>query len=133
MIALFLRHVQRLYHFSKIQLSTANLIRIWFFCPLKLQKGCGLDSRIYGILGKDFFLFTVFILPPVAVSTRSARLPPPTNPSQQPRHCTQHKKFSNVSILCFRLLLRNKQKFHDVTICYYEANNMKIYEAASTW
>jgi len=28
---LFLRHVQRRYHFSKIQLSTLNLIRIWFF------------------------------------------------------------------------------------------------------
>jgi hypothetical protein len=27
-IVLFLQHVQRLYHFSKIQLSTANLIRI---------------------------------------------------------------------------------------------------------
>jgi len=36
------------YHFSKIQLTTANLIHIWFFSPLKLYKGCGLDSRIYG-------------------------------------------------------------------------------------
>jgi hypothetical protein len=35
-IVLFLRHVQRLYHFSKIQLSTANLIRIRLFGPLKL-------------------------------------------------------------------------------------------------
>ena len=48
---MFLRHVQRLCHFSKIQLSTANLIRIWFFSPLKLLKGCGLDSRIYGSNG----------------------------------------------------------------------------------
>jgi len=47
-IVLFLWHVQQLYHFSKIQLSTTNLIRIWFFSPLKLQKGCRLDSRIYG-------------------------------------------------------------------------------------
>jgi hypothetical protein len=45
---LFLRHLQRLYHSSKIQLSTANLIRIWVFSPMKLQKGCGLDSRICG-------------------------------------------------------------------------------------
>ena len=30
-IVLFLRHVQQLYHFYKIQLTTANLIRIWFF------------------------------------------------------------------------------------------------------
>ena len=29
-IVLFLRHVQRLYHFSKIQLTTANLIRTRF-------------------------------------------------------------------------------------------------------
>jgi hypothetical protein len=35
---LFLRHVQRLYHFSKIQLSTANLIRIWFFSPSETVK-----------------------------------------------------------------------------------------------
>jgi len=28
----------------------AIVIRIRFFSPLKLQKGCGLDSRIYGIL-----------------------------------------------------------------------------------
>ena len=27
----------------------AILICIWFFSPLKLYKGCGLDSRIYGI------------------------------------------------------------------------------------
>jgi len=29
-IVLFLRHVQRLYHFSKMQLPTANLIRMRF-------------------------------------------------------------------------------------------------------
>ena len=29
-IVLFLRHIQRLYHFSKIQLTTANLIRTRF-------------------------------------------------------------------------------------------------------
>ena len=28
---IFLRHVQRLYHFSKIQLSTENLIRTRFY------------------------------------------------------------------------------------------------------
>jgi hypothetical protein len=26
----------------------AILIHVWFFSPLKQQKGCGLDSRIYG-------------------------------------------------------------------------------------
>jgi hypothetical protein len=66
--------------------------------------------------GIELFLFTVFILPPVAVCARNDRRPPPPpNPSQQPRHCVQHKKFTNVSILCFRLLLRNKQKFHTMT------------------
>jgi len=30
-IVLFLGHVQRLYIFSKIQLSTANPIRTWFY------------------------------------------------------------------------------------------------------
>jgi len=30
----------------------AILIRIWFFSPLNLQKGYGLDSRIYGIIGR---------------------------------------------------------------------------------
>jgi hypothetical protein len=38
-IVFSLRHVQRLYHFPKIQHSTANLIRT--------VKECGLDSRIY--------------------------------------------------------------------------------------
>jgi len=35
-MVLFLRHAQRLYHFSNIQLLTANQIRIWYFSPLKL-------------------------------------------------------------------------------------------------
>jgi len=41
-IVLFLRHVQRLYHFSKVHLTTANLIvrdsnpHLIFFSPLKL-------------------------------------------------------------------------------------------------
>jgi len=26
----------------------AIVTHIWFFSPLKLYKGCGLDSRIYG-------------------------------------------------------------------------------------
>jgi hypothetical protein len=38
-IVLFLRHVQRLYHFSKIQLSTANLMRTRLFGPLNCKKG----------------------------------------------------------------------------------------------
>ena len=43
------------FFFSKIQLTTANLIRTLFqsaydfFSPLKLWKGCGLHSRIYRI------------------------------------------------------------------------------------
>ena len=37
-IVLFLRHVQRLYHFSKIKLTTAILIRIWYFKPSETVK-----------------------------------------------------------------------------------------------
>ena len=34
----------------------AILNRTWFFIPLKLQKGCGLDSRIYGKSQLDVYL-----------------------------------------------------------------------------
>jgi hypothetical protein len=39
-----------------------NLIRIWFFGPLKLQKGCALDSRIYGILLVKQFASVLYLL-----------------------------------------------------------------------
>jgi hypothetical protein len=41
----------------------AILTRIWFFNPLKLQKRCGLDWRIYGIrreISLKFYLTSAF-------------------------------------------------------------------------